>query len=359
MLTIVDWGDGFGGPGPGGRRVALDAEGLVLKKGKFWISDEYTGNIYAFDSKGKMKNSLRTPPALTPQRHGIYSFNSGSPPAWDPYRAISPVQPDVGRTNNHGLEGLTSSPGGSYIYAMLESATVQDNGISSKTRRNTRLFIFRKYKQGWLLRAEYIVRLPVLSDGQVAIQSELLYVSPNQFLVLVGDSNAGRGRSSSRSLYRNIDIIDISTATNLVHARANELGGKIVNSQGEFQEHVLEAEYCPWLNINNNEQLARFGLHNDGPQDYFLLNEKWESMALVPVHKDDYIGRTPFSSTSDGTDRQFYLITFSDNQYITQDGKSNISSSSLVLASAGPSLTSCVDRLSQRWHVLVFRQFGP
>jgi len=336
LLTIVDWGDGFGGPGPGGRHVALDAEGLILRNGQFWISDEYTSNIYAFDGDGKMKNFLRTPAALVPQRHGIDSFNSGSPPAYDPYRTLSPVQPDVGRVNNQGLEGLTVSPDERYIYAMLQSATVQDNGVSSTTRRNTRLFVFRKWMQGWLLKAEYIVQLPVLPDGQVATQSELLYVSPTQFLVLVGDANAGRGRSSSESLYRSIDIIDISTATNILRARANEPGGKIVNKQGKFQQHFLEAEYCTWLNINNNEQLARFGLHNGGPQDQFLLDEKWESMAVLPVHKDDYIGRTPFSSTFDGTDRQYYIITFSDNQYITQDGRCSISSSSLVLASTGP-----------------------
>ena len=34
-------GDGFGGPGPGGKRIPVDAEGLVLAAdGGFWISDE-------------------------------------------------------------------------------------------------------------------------------------------------------------------------------------------------------------------------------------------------------------------------------------------------------------------------------
>jgi hypothetical protein len=35
-------GDGFGGPGPGGKRMTVDCEGLVLgDEGTFWISDEY------------------------------------------------------------------------------------------------------------------------------------------------------------------------------------------------------------------------------------------------------------------------------------------------------------------------------
>jgi hypothetical protein len=42
LLTYRDIGDGFGGNGPGGKRVAIDSEGLVLgKDGTFWISDEY------------------------------------------------------------------------------------------------------------------------------------------------------------------------------------------------------------------------------------------------------------------------------------------------------------------------------
>jgi hypothetical protein len=35
-------GDGFGGDGPGGQRIPVDCEGLVVNAdGSFWISDEY------------------------------------------------------------------------------------------------------------------------------------------------------------------------------------------------------------------------------------------------------------------------------------------------------------------------------
>jgi hypothetical protein len=44
--------------------------------------------------------------------------------------------------------------------------------------------------------------------------------------------------------------------------------------------------------MNDNAQLARFGLHNGAPNDANDLYEKWESMALAPVHDakapDDY-----------------------------------------------------------------------
>lgn len=63
-------GDGFGGDGPGGRRVAIDPESLVLAKGgEFWIGDEYGPNIYKFDKDGKMILALRPPDAIVPIRN--------------------------------------------------------------------------------------------------------------------------------------------------------------------------------------------------------------------------------------------------------------------------------------------------
>lgn len=42
-------GDGFGNAGPGGRRISIDSEGLVLNPdGSFWVSDEYGPYIYRY-----------------------------------------------------------------------------------------------------------------------------------------------------------------------------------------------------------------------------------------------------------------------------------------------------------------------
>jgi hypothetical protein len=72
-LPVVHFtGDGFGNPGPGGTRVPLDAEGLVLNAdGTFWISDEYGPYVYKFDSSGKMVQAIRPPDAFIPMRHGM------------------------------------------------------------------------------------------------------------------------------------------------------------------------------------------------------------------------------------------------------------------------------------------------
>lgn len=63
-------GDGFGGEGEGGKRVALDAEGFVLNKdGSFWISDEYGPYVYKFDRRGKMIDAIRPADAYIPIRN--------------------------------------------------------------------------------------------------------------------------------------------------------------------------------------------------------------------------------------------------------------------------------------------------
>jgi hypothetical protein len=70
---------------------------------------------------------------------------------------------------------------------------------------------------------------------------------------------------------------------------------------------VTAATYCSFLDFNINSQLNRFGVHNGGPQDSSLLNEKWESLALVEA--DD-----------DGGDNEYYLFSLSDDDFITQNG---------------------------------------
>lgn len=63
-------GDGFGGPGPGDKRISLDAEGLVVEEdGSFWISDEYGPFLYKFSESGKLVASIQPPDAILPIRN--------------------------------------------------------------------------------------------------------------------------------------------------------------------------------------------------------------------------------------------------------------------------------------------------
>jgi hypothetical protein len=68
-------GDGFGGAGPGGKRVSLDAEGIFLGEGgSFWISDEYGPYFYKFNKNGKMLAAVAPPDAILPLRNGTVRY---------------------------------------------------------------------------------------------------------------------------------------------------------------------------------------------------------------------------------------------------------------------------------------------
>jgi hypothetical protein len=76
---------------------------------------------------------------------------------------------------------------------------------------------------------------------------------------------------------------------------------------GVLDGSIKPVAYQSFLNINDNTQLNRFGLHNGAPNDANDLYEKWESLAVVPVGDreapDDY-----------------FLFVGSDNDFITQQG---------------------------------------
>lgn len=80
---------------------------------------------------------------------------------------------------------------------------------------------------------------------------------------------------------------------------------------GVLNADIVPATVCPFIDINLNSQLNRFGLHNGGADDSGLLNEKWEGLALVPV---DGNGR-------DKND-EYFLFVSSDDDFVTQNGMS-------------------------------------
>ncbi|KAK5171822.1 uncharacterized protein LTR77_003458 [Saxophila tyrrhenica] len=303
-------GNGFGGPGNGGNRVTLDPEGLFLgADGSFRVSDEYGPYIYQFDSKGKMINAIQPPNAILPRRHKKVSFSADSPPIYNPDLEPSPEENPTGRNNNQGFEGLTTNPEGTKLYVLLQSATNQDGGL--ETERNTRFLVYDISTPTPSYEAEYVVHLPLVDpsdeDSDVARQSEIHYISPTQFLILARDSDAGAGQDETESLYRHVDVIDISSATNVKGKEHDCSTCQIASREGVLRKDIEPAEYCSWLDFNVNSQLRRFGVHNGGAQNKGLLNEKWESMALLPAEGED----------------EYYLISFSDNDFINQDGYMN------------------------------------
>ena len=176
--------------------------------------------------------------------------------------------------------------------------------------------------------AEYVVPLPLYPDPEedpadnlrVAKQSEIHALANGQFLVLARDSGAGHGQARSRSVYRHVDVFDVSAATTTdVRGAAHDCAAcAVASTKAVLAPGVEPARLCPWLDFNADAQLARFGLHNGGPQDAALLNEKWESIALVPVDPEG--GREKSCKRGAKGAEEFFLFSLSDNDFITQHG---------------------------------------
>ena len=305
--------------GPNGH-ISVDDEAVVHPgDGTVWVSEEYGPYVYHYKLDGRLLDVIRPPEAFIPMRRGTdgnleENFSANSPPlgvTYDP----SPGNPLSGRQNNQGFEGLALSPDRHTLFVLLQSALIQDLDPANiaTTRRNTRLLAYDLRHHKPKLVGEYVVQLPLFQDQTTtqtrlltAAQSEFLALNDHQFLVLARDSGAGYTTSNPASVYRSIDLIDISDATNIA-GTAYDQPGQPVAPLGVLDGSIKSVAYQSFLNINNNTELNRFGLHNGTPNDTNDLYEKWESMAVVPVGDpkapDDY-----------------FLFVGSDNDFITQQG---------------------------------------
>jgi hypothetical protein len=290
-------------------RLALDAEGIVVNAdGSIWVSDEYGPYIFRFTADGRLISAIRPPEAITPKRNGADSFASNNP---GPGQAAPvPANPTTGRQNNQGLEGLSVSPDGRTLFALLQSAARQDGGTGGTgPRRHTRLLAYDLTVAGNpTLKGEYVVPLPTYSLGAATLvpaQSEMLAINNTQFLVLARDGN-GRGVDNPTSLYRSILVYDISSATNIA-GTAYDTTTTPIAPGGVLAAGIIPATSAVLVDMNNAAQLAKFGLNNGPVDNANTLSEKWEALALVPAFDP--------SAPND-----WFLFVGNDNDFITTNG---------------------------------------
>jgi hypothetical protein len=291
-------------------RVSIDSESLaLLPDGSFFIGDEYGPYVYRFSPAGRLLAAIRPPDAFLPKRKGKDHFASNNPGPGA--QAPQPPEPETGRANNQGFEGLTlTPPGGKFLVVALQSATRQDGGTSPETRRYTRLLYYDVAdRERPKLAREYVVPLPLFetADGQrrVAAQSELLALDETFFLLLCRDAGNGYGTGGATSRYRSIDLLDTSRATNIAGSRYD--GTVPVAPDGKLVDGVVPATLTRYIDINEAAELQKFGLHNGEPNDRNNLSEKWEGMALVPA-------------LDPANANDYFLFVTNDNDFITQNG---------------------------------------
>lgn len=302
-------------------RLTLDLEGLVLNAdGTFWVSDEYGPYVYRFDANADLLQTIQPPDAIVPLHNGDLDFTGDD-------------DPDTGRAGNNGFECLTLDESTDTLWVMLQSAPIQDGGNKKSNARYTRLLAYDVSSPDTdrpALVAEYIVPLPLDSDGKTLGASEIAFVGENLFLVLARDSN-GHGGDDTASEYKGIDLVDISGATNIAGSKFDSHKNAVA-PKGKLDKSVTPATYTSFVSLIDATELARFGLHNGDPSDATLIDAKWESIALAPV------GDSQFP-------HDYFLFTAADNDFMTTDG-----------ISLGKSYNAGVDNDNQ---FLVFRVTLP
>jgi hypothetical protein len=290
-------------------RISIDSESLaLLPDGSFFAGDEYGPYVYRFSATGRLLAAIRPPEAFIPKRKGQDNFSSNNPGPGA--SAPEPRNPESGRQNNQGFEGLSLTPDGKLLVVALQSATRQDGGDAFETRRYTRLLYYdiADLERPRLVR-EHVVPLPVFQNAEgktwIAAQSELLALDDNHFFLFCRDVGNGYGTDGTTSRYRSVELVDTSGASNIAGTPYD--GSVPVAPKGKLVDGIVAATLTPFIDLNDNAQLGRFGLHNGEPNDRNNLSEKWEGMALAPVLDPD-------------NPKDYFLFITNDNDFITQNG---------------------------------------
>jgi hypothetical protein len=221
-----------------------------------------------------------------------------------------PANPDTGRQNNQGFEGLALTPDGKYLVAILQSATRQDGGDAPETRGHTRMLTYdvSAIDHPVLVR-EHVVVLPAFTtaDGKrrIAAQSELLALDETHFLLICRDSDNGYGQKGATSRYRRVELIDTSAATNIAGSKSEGL--EPIAPKGRLLGGIVPAARETFIVLNYNTRLARLCLPNGPPLHCNDLGEKSDSMGLVPALDPDH-------------PRDYFLFVANDNDFMTQHG---------------------------------------
>lgn len=287
-------------------RVAVDAEGVSFKTdGSGWFSDEYGPTIFRFDRDQRITQVMVPPRHCLPMAaSGRLSFTSTQ----DPFR---------GRRMNQGFEALGLNPSETRLYALLQSALVQDSGPTPETRQHARLFVF-DVGRGDVPSdpvGEYVVALPVFDDtghgskpNKIASASELVVINDTQVLVLCRDSSGLGSRATNVPVLKRIILADIAEATNL-RAHHTSQGTMPVSPAGKLLPGIRPVAWVSAIDLLSVGDLSRFGfnLHNSTP-DRRTFSEKWEGMALVPA----------LDATKPD---DFFLFVANDNDFMTAHGR--------------------------------------
>ena len=285
-------GNAFNGLAPLPKNVlgrSFDSEGFVVHPttGTLIVSDEYGPSVREFDHSGKLLRTFTTPENLIPR-----NANSGVPNFSDD------AGNTVGKRGNRGFEGLAITPDGKFVYAMLQSPTLQEGGASNG--RYTRIVKFDS-ATGQAV-AQYAYLLDRSGQGQGI--SSLVALNDHEFLVLERNNRGVGVGAELAPADKNVYRIDLTGATDVSSITLPVSGTTL--SPGV----VAVTKGAKIIDLNANTLAA---LGNKSP-------EKWEGLAIGPqLAGGGYLilagTDNDYSVTQSGAGSQFdvyFLMTASD-----------------------------------------------
>ena len=181
--------------------MRFDPEGIrVGLFGTFFISDEYGPDIFEFSLFGRLLRRLNVP-----------SVEIGAP-SDDPNAEL--LLNTSGRQANRGMEGLAISPNDRFLFGIMQSALLQDNGLNPGTtdrrglnNRILKIDLLTGRKQ------EYVYVLDAINRGQGV--SEILAINDHEFLVIERDNRSNLQTPPQAPTRKTIYKIDINGATDV------------------------------------------------------------------------------------------------------------------------------------------------
>jgi len=253
--------------------LSLDPEGFVIhpKNGRFLVSDEYGPSLYEFDREGYRVRIFQTPANLIPRSA------DGAP------NFASDTGNTKGKRTNRGFEGLAITHDGAFVYAMLQSAMLDEGGSGGVCNRIVKF----DTATGEAV-SQYAYQMDGSNQGRGI--SALLALNNNEFLVLERNNRGvGTGADNTAPFNKKVFKIDLSNAT--------DVSGVTFASSGCPDGKVSKVP-TPFLDLALNGPAELAG----------KVPEKWEGLAVGP-------------RLNDGS---YLMLAGTDNDYSVTQNDSNV-----------------------------------
>jgi hypothetical protein len=272
--------DGFAPDVGGPLGVAFDPEGLVIHPltGHLLVSDEYGPSLLEINRTGQVVRRYEIPANLLPRNAATgvvnYASDDGN---------------TAGKRTNRGFEGLAISPDGRTVYAMLQSAML-DEGAGNGVFNRIVAFDTRTARPI----AQYAYRMAGSSQGRGI--SALVALNDHEFLVLERN-NRGLGvdgtlGSIPADWNKKVFRINLTGATDVTSIDLDAPGAVFT---------PVTKSTTPWLDLAASATLAHPSLAALGG----VSPEKWEGLTVGP-------------RLNDGS---YLVLAGTDNDYsVTQNG---------------------------------------